>query len=204
MEDSIQAAENLKYTSAIKWVLADLMKRPHDGFVRFVLDAADGEVVMSDMMLHKLARSGNVEGVRRLRYSGRINEKDVIQRTPLHCAANEDVARVLVEAGARPNARDKHEQTPLHRAVVNRYLDVAAYLIDEAGASLNVRDDRGRMPLHWSAIKDDASTAIVLLRAGAMPYPKDHDGSTPLRLAMTRGSMSFVWAYLEAGMTGVR
>ena len=42
MADSIQAAENLKYTSAIKWVLADLMKRPHDAFVRFVLDQVHG------------------------------------------------------------------------------------------------------------------------------------------------------------------
>ena len=38
LADSIQAAENLKYTGAIKWVLADTMKRPHDAFVRFVLD----------------------------------------------------------------------------------------------------------------------------------------------------------------------
>ena len=42
LADSIQAAENLKYTSAIKWVLADLMKRPHDAFVRFVLDQVHG------------------------------------------------------------------------------------------------------------------------------------------------------------------
>ena len=38
LADSIAAAENLKYTGAIKWVLADLMKRPHDAFVRFILD----------------------------------------------------------------------------------------------------------------------------------------------------------------------
>ena len=42
LEDSIQAAENLKYTGAIKWVLADIMKRPHDAFVRFVLDQVHG------------------------------------------------------------------------------------------------------------------------------------------------------------------
>ena len=38
MEDSLQAAENLKYTDAIKWVLDDLMRRPHKDFVRFILD----------------------------------------------------------------------------------------------------------------------------------------------------------------------
>ncbi len=37
LHDSITAAENLKYTGAIKWVLADIMKRPHDAFVRFIL-----------------------------------------------------------------------------------------------------------------------------------------------------------------------
>ena len=38
MEDSLRAAENLKYTAAIKWILDDLMRRPHRDFVRFILD----------------------------------------------------------------------------------------------------------------------------------------------------------------------
>lgn len=41
-EDSIKAAENLKYTAAIKRVLADQLKRPNDGFVRFILDQVHG------------------------------------------------------------------------------------------------------------------------------------------------------------------
>ena len=41
-EDSIRAAENLKYTAAIKFVLADLLKRPNEAFVRFILDQVHG------------------------------------------------------------------------------------------------------------------------------------------------------------------
>ena len=42
LEDSLRAAETLKYTAAIKWVLDDLMRRPHKDFVRFILDQVHG------------------------------------------------------------------------------------------------------------------------------------------------------------------
>jgi len=42
LADSIKAAENLKYTTAIKEVLAGLLKRPSEGFVRFILDQVHG------------------------------------------------------------------------------------------------------------------------------------------------------------------
>ncbi len=78
--------------------------------------------------------------------------------------------------------------------------DVAAYLILQTKADLNVRDDQDRMPLHWAAIKDDAPTAEALLRAGAKQYLRDNDGNTPMRLAMTHGSMGVVCAFLRAAM----
>ena len=42
LEDSIAAAENLKYTEAIKRVLGDMLARPTQDFVRFIMDHVHG------------------------------------------------------------------------------------------------------------------------------------------------------------------
>ena len=42
LEDSIVAAENLKYTEAIKRVLGDMLARPTQDFVRFIMDHVHG------------------------------------------------------------------------------------------------------------------------------------------------------------------
>lgn len=44
LEDSLRAAENLKYTRAIKFLLNDLMRRPDREFVRYVIDRVHGGV----------------------------------------------------------------------------------------------------------------------------------------------------------------
>lgn len=129
-----------------------------------------------------------------------VNEADTNGTKPLHEAANAEVAQELVKRGARPGARDKHGRTPLHRAVMDERPNVAEYLIRRTPASLNARDDQNRTPLHWAAIKDDPRTAEALLRAGAKPYGVDRDDNTPMRLAMTHGSIAFVCAFLKAAM----
>ena len=78
--------------------------------------------------------------------------------------------------------------------------DVAAYLTRETKAQQNRRDALGRTPLHWAAIRDDGSAAEALLRSSAKHRLVDDDGDTPMKLAMTHGSMDFVCAFLRAAM----
>ena len=52
-------------------------------------------------------------------YDNNINIKDEYGRTPLHFAAryeNEEIAEILIEAGADVNIKDKDGQTPLYYA----------------------------------------------------------------------------------------
>lgn len=150
--------------------------------------------------LHEAAHQGDVERVRLTASWRNVNEPDTTGTKPLHEAANVKVAQELVKRRARPSARDNRGRTPLHRAVMDRRPDVAEYLIRRTTARLNSRDDQDRTPLHWTAIKDDSSTAEALLRAGARQRVKDEDGNTPMRLAVTCGSMGFLCAFLKAAM----
>jgi len=43
-EDSLRAAESLKYTAAIKWMFADMLKRPSVAFVKLVIDQVHGGI----------------------------------------------------------------------------------------------------------------------------------------------------------------
>jgi uncharacterized protein len=75
-------------------------------------------------------------------------------RTPLHAVTDwpgyfpngPEIVRLLVEAGADPNARQPGEETPLHWAASSDDWHVAAALID-AGADINAPDGSIGTPL---------------------------------------------------------
>ncbi len=103
--------------------------------------------------------SGDVEGLRQLLtehpgvasapLGGRYKS-----RTPLHAVTDwpgyfpngPDIVRLLVEAGADPNARQPGGETPLHWAASSDDWHVAAALID-AGADINAPDGSIGTPL---------------------------------------------------------
>lgn len=70
----------------------------------------------------------------------------------LHVAAGfglEKFARMFIEQGADPNARDYHGCTPLHKAAA-KGRDAMVRLLLEKGASLRARSQRGATALHWA------------------------------------------------------
>ncbi len=75
-------------------------------------------------------------------------------RTPLHAVADwpgyfpngPEIVRILVDAGADPNARQPLEETPLHWAASSDDWHVAAALID-AGADVNAPDGSVGTPI---------------------------------------------------------
>ncbi len=75
-------------------------------------------------------------------------------------------AAALLAAGASVQARDEHQRSPLHEAVLGSHDDVAAALI-AAGAELDAKDAQGHTPLGMSVAKGDAAIVALLLAAGA-------------------------------------
>jgi uncharacterized protein len=73
--------------------------------------------------------------------------------TPLHYAARHnhvEVAKLLIQAGAKVNAREANDITPLLMAIGSGNAAVARFLV-EHGADVNAADWYGRTPL-WEAV----------------------------------------------------
>jgi len=72
-----------------------------------------------------------------------------------------DVAKVLLESGADPDAKNKEGNTPLHAAAYRGHIDVASLLL-EHGADPCVTNKDGDIPL-VTAQKRRAEDIYVLL-----------------------------------------
>jgi ankyrin repeat protein len=110
-------------------------------------------------LLFAAIRSGNLTSLERLLADNPGLESTPLggrhsPRTPLHVAADwpgyfpngPEVVRLLIEAGADPNARGPGDETPLHWAASSDDSDVADALI-EGGADVNAPDGSIGTPL---------------------------------------------------------
>ena len=85
-------------------------------------------------------------------------------------------AEILINAGAKVDARDYKGKTPLHYAARNPYKEVAEALLS-SGADVNARDNDGCTPLIVSAaFNSNAAVTELLLENGADLNVKDNRG----------------------------
>jgi ankyrin repeat protein len=101
--------------------------------------------------IHAYATDGNVAGLTQdlAAYPGDVNLTDDAGRTPLHLAATHchvDAAKVLLDKGAKIDAKAVGGTTPLHVAAQAGCMDMVNLLLAK-GAKINARDDQGRTPL---------------------------------------------------------
>ncbi|MDO8863670.1 ankyrin repeat domain-containing protein [Haliea sp. E1-2-M8] len=76
-----------------------------------------------------------------------INARTIDGETALHLAVHTpEVVKLLLEAGANPNARDERGATPLHRAAAVWLGEQSVKALLAAGADPALRDDEGSTP----------------------------------------------------------
>ena len=102
-------------------------------------------------------------------------------RTPLAQAVQRnksEIALVLLEAGAKPDAQDGSQRSILHLAVERNNPAMLTALL-KAGAKPDARDKDGWTPLHHAAAKNQLASAKALLAGGANPMVLSELGGTP-------------------------
>lgn len=118
--------------------------------------------------IHEYATDGNVAGITQdlATYPGDVNLTDDAGRTPLHLATTHchvDAAKVLLEKGAKIDAKAVGGTTPLHVAAQAGCVDMVNLLLAK-GSKVNARDDQGRTALD-RATQWKRDEVVQLLRA---------------------------------------
>jgi len=107
--------------------------------------------------------------------------------TPLMTAAHRgerEIVRLLIAAGAQPNARNAEGNNALWFACVGSHPDIID-LLAEAGIDIDNRNDSGATPLMYAASSGKAAIVERLLAKGADVALETPDGFSALDLAST-------------------
>lgn len=115
--------------------------------------------------LHHGAMAGNLEVVKTCLNSLRISatEKNVEGQTALHLASTEEVANLLVQAGASALEPDRSGWTPLHYAAYNGHANLVVFLIRN-GADLFARNSEGLRAQDLATEHSANSETLELIR----------------------------------------
>ncbi|MBI2996878.1 MAG: ankyrin repeat domain-containing protein [Deltaproteobacteria bacterium] len=158
-----------------------------------VLVLASGQALGGEV--HDAVNAGRLEQVKRLIASNPrlVNEEEVHGWTPLFLAAATGytaMVEVLLNSGARIDAKDNDGDTALHEAAANARRPVVELLLAR-GANVNAANNSGMTPLHRVArdghMSDHKAVIDVLLANKANASARDKAGRTPLEVAIKEG-----------------
>lgn len=162
---------------------------------------ADPNLVMMDgdfVLCEAATRSSHLQICRSLLKSGAdpcIANK--LGCTALHIAAfhgRADVARLLIQAGANVNHRDRHGHGPLTCSISRNHKNVATLLL-ENGADPRLQPEA----LGVAAWEGHLQFVEMLVENGWDVHSKSHQGRTPLQHARNRKHKSVICALIDAG-----
>lgn len=105
--------------------------------------------------------------------------------------------RLLLDAGANPNARGGGNTPVLMYAVLNTP-EVVRVLLDR-GAEVNARDDAGKTALSEACFWGKRETTELLVTRGAKINAKNIDGETPLAIAAYKGEQEIAGVLIAKG-----
>ena len=152
--------------------------------------------------LCELAVSGDLEGVVATLAAGEsIAAVDEENNTALHLCTKHghfEVAKLLIERGARVNTQNASLHIALHGAVWRGHLDCSRLLV-EHNAELENKDEYGDASTKLAAFKGHADIMRVLLENGASTETRDSYGNTPMHVAATLGHTEVVRVLVQHG-----
>lgn len=172
-----------------------------------ILTTVSGAMIISvsyENLLSLAVSNDDLDEVRDLIAKGAdVNgrEKESENITPLFLAVengNVEIAEVLLNFGAKINARDKNKQTPLMRLDDDASAELVRLLIKH-GAKINVTDKEGNTPLILAARNAPAEVLRALIDHGADINAQNGEGQTALMNAAYEDDLEKVKVLLLAG-----
>ena len=148
-----------------------------------------------DWPLNSAAENGDIKFARALLELGASVETTSAGETALHAAVkadNLDMMRLLLDAGADPNAQDVDGDGVLWFARTTEAVDI---LLD-AGTDVHLVDEAGQEVLAYHI---DTEIQERLIAAGCSPNPPDITYGTPLLRAVERYDLNQIGFLLDTG-----
>ena len=108
------------------------------------------------------------------------------------------IVKFLLDHGALIDAKNHHDDRPIHLSSRQSLLDMTSFLLRE-GATVGAYNKDGRQPIHLAARAGSTELVERLLEGGAALDAVDKDGRQPIHLAAAGGWTSTVNVLLEAG-----
>jgi ankyrin repeat protein len=141
----------------------------------------------ADQAIHEAARAGLIDQLTEMlaKDPSLVDAKGMDARTPLHCAGTAEVAALLLDHGARIDARDEdHDSTPA-QWLISEAPGVARYLLERgAEADIFMAAALGELALAKDLVTQDRS--CLACRIGKPPeFPPLGDGG--------RGGTIYQW-----------
>lgn len=131
-----------------------------------------------------------------------VNESDKLGKTALHVAAlkgHRNIAKILLDNKADPQAADWNGYTPLHFAAKNGHQAIVELLLAN-GANVDARSSNtGMTPLLWAAWEGKNDVVMTLLKRNANANVVDNSGFAPLHRAAQFGYIDVVKTLVNGG-----
>eukprot|EP00037_Helgoeca_nana_P013325 m.122589 g.122589 ORF g.122589 m.122589 type:complete len:275 (+) comp21963_c0_seq4:193-1017(+) len=110
---------------------------------------------------------------------------------------NVEAVNEMLDAGVDVNAADPDGMTPLHRACIENYLNIASVLVTR-GASVTRQDNDWWTPLHAAASGGNWRICNLLFNNGADPLAVNAEGDLPLDLVADAKVEGIIQKEMEA------
>jgi len=190
----------------LKWTpLAHACYNGHVEVVQYLLEVSNADVRLVDdcntTVLHCLAKQRDVEIFDDVTIAAEfvlqrdqsiVDSKSIHGRTALHEACkqhNPGLVSLLLNYGARVNAKDDQEQTPVFYvfhgvpSAGRRMTDCLRLLLKASDVRLNIRDSYSLTPIHLATLEGDARAVNILVEAGADFKIPDRSKRWPIHYA---------------------
>lgn len=150
--------------------------------------------------LHQVAFSGKLKVAKLLIDHGADPNANGINGTILHeiiyrkLESGTEMAKLLLEGGAKINQKFSYGNTELHLAALNDYADIIPLLVKH-GADVNAANEYGHTPLYYAARHGHRKAAEALIAVGAnkRAIVEANYGKSPQLNEKLKQGESYLW-----------